>query len=357
MSETPEEPPAVFPGGGALSRSGREGGGRAGEGQGGGPLLCDTLARWITDPSALPPAPPDWSAETWSSFREASQVHGAAQLLWLRVRGLPAWSAAPIGLWLEDQFLSNGRRVARLQGEMAEILQVFADADVPILPVKGAVLGATVYENPAARPMADLDAFLREEHFPAGEELLARIGYAKTFHGWKHARFARPGSGKVVDFTREHPDNPRQLEVHPRCRERILDEVVDLTDRLWAGARRGELFGIPAWLAGADAAWLHLLIHATHHVMLNNSRFVQIVDLARLLPRVSDPEKLVADVDARATYPALALLERHFGLGGDLTAAVRPRVSPGFAAWADGLDLYSVCYLNPVPWKDGVKRG
>jgi hypothetical protein len=245
--------------------------------------------------------------------------------------------------------------VPRLQGELAEILQVFAEADVPILPVKGAVLAATVYEEPAARPMADLDVFLREACFPAGEELLARIGYAKTFHGWKHARFARPGSGEIVDREREHPDNPRQLEVHPRCRERILGEVVDITDRMWAGARRGELLGAPAWLPGPDAAWLHLLIHATHHVMLNNSRLVQLVDLARLFPAVREPAALLAEVDARATFPALALLRRYFArsFAIDLTAAVRPEVSPGFAAWADGLDLFSVCSLNPVPWRDG----
>ena len=318
---------------------------------GGFPDLCDTLACWIAAPSP-PPSPPDWPEETWASFRQAAQVHGAAPLLWLRVRALPSWSGAPIGAWLADQYSWNARRVARLQGELAEILQVFAEADVPILPVKGAVLAATVYDDPAARPMADLDVLLREEHFPAGEELLGRIGYAKTFHGWKHARFARPGSGGIVDREREHPDNPRQLEVHPRCRERILGEVVDITDRMWADARRGELLGIPAWLPGADAAWLHLLIHATHHVMMNNFRLVQLLDLARLFPGVRAPGALLAEVDARTTYPSLALLRRYFSrsFAVDLIDAVRPQVPPGFAAWADGLDLFSICHLNPVPW-------
>jgi hypothetical protein len=124
-----------------------------------------------------------------------------------------------------------------------------------------------------------------------------------------------------------------------------------LTDRVWSTARRGELLGAPAWLPAAEAAWLHLLIHATHHILLNNSRLVQLVDLSLLTPAVREPAALLAAVDARATYPALALLARYFSL--DLTAEVRPRVSSGFAAWADGLDLFSVCYLNPVPWRDG----
>jgi hypothetical protein len=307
--------------------------------------LCDTLAQWIVQP---PAAPPDWPEETWDEFRQVAQVHGVAPLLRLRLR---SWPSSPIALWLEDQYVWNARRVARLHGELAEILHLFAAAEVPILPVKGAVLAATIYDDPAARPMADLDVLLREEHFPAGEQLLARIGYAKTFSGWKHARFSRPGTQQIVDRTREHPDNPRQLEVHPRCRERICEEVVDLTDRIWSTARRGELLGAPAWLPAPEAAWLHLLIHATHHILLNNFRLVQLVDLSLLTPAVREPAALLAAVDARATYPALALLARYFSL--DLTAEVRPRVSPGFAAWADGLDLFSVCYLNPAPWRDG----
>jgi hypothetical protein len=318
------------------------------------PSLCEELARWIA--RSPPGSPPDWPAETWELFRQAAQVHGAAPLLWRQACGLPAWAASPIGRWLDDQYAWNARRVARLHGELAEILHLFAAEGVPLLPVKGAVLGALYYEDAAARPMADLDVLLRAEHFTAGEALLARLGYARIFTGWKHSRFARPapgGTGAVADPTREHPDNPRQLEVHPRCRERIADAVVDLTDCLWGSARQGTLLGAPAWLPAPDAAWLHLLIHATHHVLLNNFRLIQLADLALLMPAVNDPEALLLAVDARATYPALALLDRYFQRGAELLAALRARLSAGYAAWADGLDLFAVCHLNPVPWRDG----
>src|SRR5262249_9370834 len=99
--------------------------------------ICDELARWIVQP---PAAPPEWSEETWSAFREAAQVHGVAPLLWLRVRSLPSWSSSPIGLWLEDQTAWNARRVARLQGALAEVLYAFAAEEVPVLPIKGSVL-------------------------------------------------------------------------------------------------------------------------------------------------------------------------------------------------------------------------
>jgi hypothetical protein len=312
--------------------------------------LCDELARWLVEP---PASPPEWQAARWEDCRLTIQVHGVAPLLWLAIRRLPAWVESPTGHWLADQYVWNARRVGRLHSDLSEVLHLFAAEGVPILPLKGVLLGLLFYEDPAARPMADLDVLLREEHWPAGEALLGRLGYDKIFSGWKHARFVRPDGRTIADPSCEHPDNPRQLEVHPRCRERIRDEEVDLTDRMWESARHGELLGAGAWLPDADVLWLYLLLHATHHVLLNNFRLVQLADLQRLAPFVREPGKLLDTVDARGTYPALALWNRTFPDSGrtELLARLHGRLSPDFAAWADSLDLYEVCHLNPAPWR------
>lgn len=316
---------------------------------------CEDLARWIADPPEHPPALSEGEQER---FREAAQVHGAAPLLWLRVRDLAAWTESALGAWLADQHLWNGRRVARLQEELREILATFSAAGVPLLPLKGSVLAALYYEEAAARPMADLDVLLPSEHQEAGEALLAGLGYEKIFSGWKHARFippgARPGSQEVVDRTREHPDNPRLLEVHPRCRERLRDEVVDLTEAVLGTARFGPILGTTSLLPDPDAFWLYLLVHGTHHVLLNNFRLIQLVDLVRLEPFLREADALAGTVDPRAVYPALALLERTFPgeRTGALRARLRERLPSGYAEWADRLDLFTVCHLNPVPWRN-----
>lgn len=312
---------------------------------------CEDLARWIADP---PERPPELSEEDQESFREAARVHGAAPLLWLRVRDRPMWAESPLGAWLADQHLWNGRRVARLQGALREILAAFSAAGVPLLPLKGSVLAALYYEDAAARPMADIDVLLPPEHQEAGEALLAGLGYEKIFSGWKHARFARPGSQEIVDRTREHPDNPRLLEVHPRCRERLRDEVVDLTELVLGTARPGEILGVPSLLPGPDAFWLYLLVHGTHHVLLNNFRLIQLVDLVRLEPFLREADALAETVDPRAVYPALALLERYVPSErtGALRDRLRERLPSGYTEWADALDLFTVCHLNPVPWRN-----
>lgn len=316
---------------------------------------CEDLASWILAP---PEHPPELPEEDQECFREAARVHGTAPLLWLRVRDRPAWVESALGAWLADQHLWNGRRVARLQEELREILTAFSTAGVPLLPLKGSVLAALYYEEPAARPMADIDVLLPPEHQEAGEALLAGLGYEKIFSGWKHARFtppgARPGSQEIVDRTREHPDNPRLLEVHPRCRERLRDEVVDLTDIVLGTARPGPILGVTSLLPDPDAFWLYLLVHGTHHVLLNNFRLIQLVDLVRLEPFLREADQLAETVDPRAVYPALTLLERYFPgeRTGALRARLRERLPSGYATWADGLDLFTVCHLNPVPWRN-----
>ncbi len=316
---------------------------------------CEALARGLDDTVALRAA---W-AEDEAGLREACQVHGVAPLLHLR---LAANGAAPPPLcqappplcsWLEHQYRRNRERVARMLGELREILARFDAEGVPLMPMKGAVLLACHYREAGERPMNDLDLLLPEEHTAAGDRLLEELGYRRTFEGWKHRRYARADNEEVVDPTCEHPDNPRRLEVHPRCRERIRDEVVDLTGPMWASAERRSLLAARAWVPSTETLWLHLLIHTTHHVLLNTFRLLQLVDLCRLTPEVGRPETLLGEIDPRAVYPALALLHRYFPSDrtSALVAGQARRLAPSFTAWADALDLFAASYLDPTPWR------
>ncbi|HVT59854.1 MAG TPA: nucleotidyltransferase family protein [Thermoanaerobaculia bacterium] len=350
--------------------------------------LCDTVAGWVREPPAGPPA---WPPERWWLFRQVCQAHGVAPLLARRL-GWPASTAA--GSWLAAQYAANRQRVAKIHDELRQILAAFAAAGVPLVPLKGAPLGILLYDDPAERPMADLDFLLRPDDLERAAPLLAGLGYEKIWTGWKHLRFARPENRQVVDPSCEHPDNPRVLELHPRCRERLRDQMIDLTDSIWEAVRPGELLGQRSWLLEPAACWLQLAVHATHHIMMNRFRLIQLLDLAllaggwagwagasvgvgaaasvgtdspagaagaagaagdyrggRCVERLPD---LLSGVDPRAIYAPLALLERYCpgGATAALAAAARVRVAPSFAAWAEALDLYHASYLDPAPWRD-----
>lgn len=249
------------------------------------------------------------------------------------------------------------------------MLARFAVARVPLMPLKGALLGAVCYGDPGERPMADLDLLVRHQDLERGVALLAELGYKEVSGGRKHVKLARAAAREIVDAGREHPDNPRWIELHPACCEWLEEEPIDLTDHIWAAAREERLLGEPAWLPDPAAHWLYLLVHGSHHIRINRFRLVQLLDLLRLephLPAGAAPEGLlstlaspeVPEVVLRAVYAPLALLDRYFPADAAdasgrarLRRAMRERLAPGFAAWADGLDLYHACYLHPAPWR------
>lgn len=323
------------------------------------PEACEALARGLAGAPTGDGLPEGWAAAAangdGAALRQACQVHGVAPLLHLRLAGNGGAPEPRGGLraWLEHQYRANRQRVTRMLAELREVLALFDREGVPVLPMKGAVLLVRHYDDPGARPMNDLDLLLPAEHAAAGHELLGRLGYERTFEGWKHSRYARPGEDEVVDESCEHPDNPRRIEVHPRCRERVRDEVIDVTDRMWASAERRPFLGTTAWLPSPEALWLHLVIHTTHHVLLNTFRLMQLVDLHRLTPSVREPAALLDSIAPRAAYPSLRLLERYFPSArtAGLLAGLAERLAPAYAEWADGLDLFNASYLHPAPWR------
>jgi len=237
--------------------------------------------------------------------------------------------------------------------ELRSILDLCLARQLDVMAMKGPVLLGLFDRGEDSRPMNDLDLLVRDRDLEDAAAVLEELGYEKVFEGWKHSKFLKLGNETVVDDTREHPDNPRPVELHPLCRERLRDEVIDLTELMWSTARRGELYGSNRWLPSADALWLHLLVHTTHHVLLNTFRLSQLLDLDLLSPKVASPADLAASVDPRATIPALCLLHKYFPRRcyADLLQGLLPRVGVGFADWAGDLDLYSASYLSPTPWR------
>ena len=328
--------------------------------------LCDLLAAWVAAPPARPPL---WQEADWRRFRVAAGVHGVAPLLGRRLGGEAGWQGSAAGDWLGDQYAANCRRVERLHLELRAVLARFAAAGVPLMPLKGALLGVLCYADPGERPMADLDLLVHRRDLDRAVALLGELGYEEVSGGRKHLKLARAAAREIVDAGREHPDNPRWIELHPACCEWLDDEQVELTDCIWATASEAWLLGEPAWLPGPSAHWIYLLVHGSHHILINRFRLVQLLDLLRLephLPAGDVPGALLTTLASpevpaailRAVYPPLALLERYFpadaadasGRGG-LRRAMRERLAPGFAAWADDLDLYHACYLHPAPWR------
>jgi hypothetical protein len=309
--------------------------------------ICETLIDWLNDTNLIAPT---WSPTTWETFKFVCRVHGVAPLLHQKLNAA-AWLEPLIKTWLAGQYAFNTQRVAKMQAELKDILAIFAQNNLRLMPLKGSILTAGYYDEAGLRPMADLDVLIEPAALPRSITLLEQLGYRERVAHWKHIEFIKPDNQRVISGEVEHPDNPRGLEVHLACRETFGGPTIDLTERMWENAAGGTFLGEKATIPNPGALWLHLVVHATYHLWQGRGRLIQLIDLARLAACLDNSLALLDTIDARYSYPGLALLKRYFptSLADAVLAAQRARVSASFQAWVSRLDPVNSSYLNPAP--------
>lgn len=301
-----------------------------------------------------------WQPEQWTWVRTAMLVHGIAPLLYQTLRKQLAWNELPASLKkdLREYYELNGQRLAILMAELHAILEATRQAGIPILPLKGAALTGHYYEDPALRPMADLDFLV-----PPGDQgsmgaLLRELGYQKIRSAPRHQRYLLTRRNFQVACTQsEHPDNPYLVEVHPEVEEEYRGLSYRITGDLWAGSAPALFGGTPGLLVKPWALLQHLLVHASRDLMDHRARLIQLYDISLVMPRLdrSDWKNLRQAAERRGTarwlYAPLRLMERYLGRPAphEVMAYLRQDTPARLRLFLERTDLYTVSYLNPFP--------
>ena len=103
---------------------------------------------------------------------------------WLIAQGLgPLAYARFKSVWPElaealrgDTYAAALENSMRLERE-ARICRAFAEVGIPVVLLKGAALAHSVYENPAWRPMSDLDLWVRDEQMADALQAMHEAGF------------------------------------------------------------------------------------------------------------------------------------------------------------------------------------
>jgi hypothetical protein len=137
---------------------------------------------------------------------------------------------------------------------IGEILDAAEAATLPMLPLKGALLAYTIYEDPGLRPMRDLDFLVRPRDLEGATALLGRLGFVV-------------GSPAIPRFSPRHAhalalvDRRRQLTID--LHYRLFHELDGDSDAepFFARAIVVELAGraraVPSWEDALFLAALH----------------------------------------------------------------------------------------------------
>lgn len=264
------------------------------------PLIRFLRAPW--DPAGRSQA----AAIDGAELVQQALAQGVAPLLYSRLRGesrLPPACLEP----LRQAYYATAAHNARLLHELEAILGALAAAGIPVLLLKGAALAQAVYDNPAVRPMGDVDLLVRPADVDAALQALAGLGYVPQHH--------EPAAGSTRTYENElllgRPGGI-PLEVHwsffdsPYYQHRLGMEwfwetavpVAPGTETLPAGAAHGPPLpergndhrrAAAARMLGPEAQVLHLCAHLLlHHGAAEQLRLLWLHDIAEVLVRYRD---------------------------------------------------------------------
>jgi hypothetical protein len=165
-----------------------------------------------------------------------------------------------------------------INNKLGEILRGFSKIGVPVIVLKGAALSATIYPEPALRPMLDLDLLIPFSSFAAARLLLERIGYKIV-----KIRPMKDDSGLFFNELEFKSDDPSRciVDLHWRLIQIPYYAKVFSTEDVFAKAAPLSIAGEDSLTLSLYDQLLYLCAHYTFHQM--GSPPIAQVDIGYLL--------------------------------------------------------------------------
>ena len=98
---------------------------------------------------------------------------------------------------LQGDMFSATAESSLKQASLHAILSAFADAEIPLVLLKGAALGLTVYDDPAQRTMSDIDIWVQDADMGAAAQVMMGLGYETNLKGERPFELQQMARGEI----------------------------------------------------------------------------------------------------------------------------------------------------------------
>jgi Uncharacterised nucleotidyltransferase len=239
------------------------------------------------------PVDPAGGEAEWMELIALAESEGVAPLLHRVLDALPAAGVAVSA----EQVLESAYRKATyesmlLESARARLCRCLGEAEIPVLLLKGAALAFTCYDDPATRPMMDLDLLVPRTRVEEAARCMEEDGFRPHSESLATEMRRRRGHVAYVDgVTRSAVELHWELKVLGRAQRKALPEI-------WSGARPAGRQASPRVMRLGHAIPLlcaHLILH--HRF----PRLLWLFDLHRALLAADAAEAAVA-LDAAARW-------------------------------------------------------
>jgi hypothetical protein len=253
------------------------------------------------------------AAPDWDCLVEGARRHRVAPLL---LAGLLAcqFPDLPTELVAElrREALVAAQRSLAQTAEIARLARLFGQSGIRMLALKGVVLSAQLYGDPALRNPRDIDLLVDPQEFGDAGALLIEAGYRRdgpilsprqsaAYRRWiKEAEYVHPVTGIWVELHHRLSDNPLLIP----CK----------FTELWREREEVEIAGIVVATLPRRHLPLYLCVHGAHHCW---ERLRWLVDLAAALHEPGATGAAIAAAEAEGLGPPMlhALILAHDWLG------------------------------------------
>lgn len=245
----------------------------------------------------------------WDYILKRVKNEGLMPLVYSRLSAINgAKSLIPEDSWekLKSSYYTVAMRNIALSARLEKILDVFNQAGVEVILLKGMALVHTIYPNMALRPMYDIDILIHKNDFSQAKEKLEGLGYFNSAYYPEDFHH----DGMMVDVHWEFLNTTR-------VRSRGKSYAIDL-EQAWISALPVEINGCKAKVLSPEYALMELCLHLAFHHGLKGLLWFS--DIARLIEHYKEEidwqefiEKCAEYKIARPVYYVLLCVQQVLG--------------------------------------------
>jgi hypothetical protein len=216
----------------------------------------------------------------WERLIAEARRHGVVPLVYQTLqRSVAAQVPAAALAALRAQYRAGAQQSMALAGELLKLLDRFAAAGIPALPLKGPALAALAYGNLSLRSFCDLDVLVHGRDVLAAKQILLALGYQPETPMTSRHEQLHLQTHYVYTFV--HSQSHLIVELHYRIRPRYFAFAL-AAEQLWEQIVSIKVGREEVPSLAPENLLLFLCAHGANHCW---ERLAWICDIAELLRR------------------------------------------------------------------------
>jgi hypothetical protein len=195
----------------------------------------------------------------WQRTLHHARDYGIAPLLYFHLkksaqeRHTPPEVLHQLRLLYRESCVQAINQSVRLQ----EILLALSHKGVPSIVMKGAALGALIYQTAGLRPMLDIDLLVRSSDLDAAASVLAELGYVSD-ESYQAAEWYKNHHHHLAPFIT--PDQSVVVELHHQVASPRANVSLPI-EEFWQHAREAQIASVPALVLAPEDLLLSICAH------------------------------------------------------------------------------------------------